>query len=186
MSNVENENVTDLAAFIDAENKNNDLAAKFNFQKENPVRRMQRVMNEGTKPIKPGELFHAHFISAEFANASNGYPFLRCKFQLDGNGWTMSMTHFIDRKKCGSTAEIDAAALEFLGRYGYNRELHNLKDLQVLAEIGSWTSDDGKEHLNIKRIYRDEEDYRGYQEWLKNRPERQPKKREPVSLPDDF
>lgn len=185
----------DLASFIDEDNKNNeDFATKFEQRKEemglskteSPIRRSQRLMNENSKPVKPGELFHAHFLSAEWANSSTGFPFLRIKVLLDANGWTMTHTHFIDRKKCGSQDEIQIAGTEWLCRFGYHPSLHNLKELAILVEIGSWKSDDGKEHLNIKRIYRDEADYESYQEWLANRPQKQFKKREPVELPDDF
>ena len=174
----------DLASFIDADNKNNELAAK--LKPEHPVRKQQRLMAEGTKAVKPGELFHAHFISAEWANSSTGYPFLRIKVELDANGWTMSHTHFIDRKKCNSQDEIQCAGTEYLSKFGYHPSNRNLKEIGVLVEIGSWKSDDGVEHLNIKRIYRDKADYDSYQEWLKNRPAKQPKIRKPVDLPENF
>lgn len=184
---IEEKNDLDLASFIDAENKNNDLAAKFELPKqESPIRKQQRLMNEYNKPVKPGELFHAHFISAEWANSSTGYPFLRIKVELDANGWTMSHTHFIDRKKCNSQDEIQCAGTDYLSKFGYHPSNHNLKEIGILVEIGSWKSDDGVEHLNIKRIYRDEADYRSYQEWLKNRPAKQPKIRKPVDLPENF
>ena len=184
---IEEKNDLDLASFIDAENKNNDLAAKFQMPKqEHPIRKQQRLMNESVKPVKPGELFHAHFVRAEWANSSNGFPFLRITVELDANGWTISHTHFIDRKKCGSEDEIQIAGAEYLAKFGYHPSNHNLKEIPILVEIGSWTSDDGKEHLNIKRIYRDEYDYKSYQEWLQNRPKKQPKIRKPTALPTNF
>ena len=183
----------DLASFIDAENGNNgdfrtasQMLEVHPEKQEHPVRKYQRVMNEYTKKVEPGALFSAHFVKAEWANTTTGFPFLRITVQLDANGWTMSHTHFIDRKKCNSEAEIQCAGTEYLCKYGYHPRNHNLKELPILVEIGSWKSDDGKEHLNVKRIYRDKADYDSYQEWLKNRPAKQPKVRKPVSLPDNF
>lgn len=137
--------------------------------------------------VEPGKLLECRIVSAELANSSRGFPYMKVRCELKCNGWLMTCCHFLDQKRCTTPEETQAAGVEFLSKFGFRPSApkgSRYDDCRALAEIGSWVDSSGKSRLNIKKLFRDQMDYANYQKWLADRQKKQAPRREPMELPE--
>ena len=172
-----NKDNMDLASFIDSECQSErqaifgaPAASCPDLLDETPERINQRRSNECLYDVEAGRLFHGWITGYELRKASNGSPYLRFECQLEANGWKMTSTRFLPRNKISSTELIAEARDSILLKLGYDPASKDDPKKPAfphvkLFEIGSWQSEDGKKHLNIKRIFNDTRDYNSYKLW---------------------
>mgnify|MGYP007122035814 CR=1 FL=1 len=194
---INKENITDLASFIDAENMPERMAALTDSQpqplsepavpveepapaegpqllSENPDRIASRRQQERLKKVVVGELFHGRLTSWELKEARNGNLFIRVECELECNGWHMTHTRFLPKSALDSTEGIAAARDKILADFGFNFEKQQFEGVR-LFEIGTYPGKDGKEHLKVARLYADTADYNNFLKWKWAR-DHQPKK----------
>ena len=185
MTEINTNEITDLAQFIDADQTQQRLDAINAAQQqqplpdevvidepvpdipqlsENPARVANVRAQESRQRVAAGNLFHGWIRKWECRRAANGSPYLRFEVELECNQWRMTHTKFLPKDKIDTTEHIAQAQDFILQNYGYDFNADN--DPSVipfpglrLFEIGSWKSDDDKEHLNVKYVYLNEADY---------------------------